>query len=111
MAESPLAKKLGVKPGYKLLIMNAPEGYMGLLGPRPDGAEVQDGLPAGAEGTFDLVQVFSHNRADVERQAAEALRPGGLLWFCYPKGSSGVKTDITRDTGWESVAGAGMEIV
>src|SRR5436305_14162686 len=114
MAESPLAKKLGIKPGYKLLIMNAPKGYMGMLGPLPEGAEAQARLPAGAEGRFEFVQVFSHNRADVERQAAEALRalrPGGLLWFCYPKGSSGVKTDISRDTGWESVAGAGMEIV
>jgi len=114
MVESTLARKLGIKPGYKLLIMNAPEGYMGMLGPLPEGAEALTRLPAGAEGTFDLVHVFSHNRADVDRQAAEALRalkPGGLLWFSYPKGSSKVKTDITRDTGWESVTGAGMEIV
>lgn len=114
MAETALAKKLGIKPGYKLLIMNAPPGYMRMLDPLPEGAQMHARLPAGAEGTFDFVQAFSHNRVDVERQAAEALRalrPGGLLWFSYPKGSSKVKTDITRDVGWDSVTGAGMEIV
>jgi hypothetical protein len=114
MADSPLAKKLGIKPGHKLLIMNAPEKYMGMLEPLPEGVDAQTRVPAGGEGTFDFVQAFAHNRADVERQAGEALRalkPGGLLWFSYPKGRSKVKTDITRDVGWESVTGAGMEIV
>jgi hypothetical protein len=114
MAGSPLAKKLGIKAGHRVLVMSAPEGYMEMLGPLPEGVEVQVRLPAGADGTFDFVQVFARSRADVDTQAAEALRalrPGGLLWFSYPKGSSKVKTDITRDIGWESVTGAGMEIV
>ncbi|MFL5732839.1 MAG: class I SAM-dependent methyltransferase [Chloroflexia bacterium] len=114
MADTSPAKKLGIKPGHKLLIMSAPEGYISRLDPLPEGADVFDRLPPGEEGTFDFVHVFAQNRADVERHAPEALqalKPGGLLWFSYPKGSSKVKTDISRDKGWESITGAGMEII
>ena len=38
MAENSLVKKLGVKPGQKMLILNAPEGYLHLLEPLPEGA-------------------------------------------------------------------------
>lgn len=41
--------------------------------------------------------------------ALQALKPGGLLWFAYPKKSSGLKTDITRDVGWDAVTQAGLK--
>lgn len=110
MAESSLIKKLGIKPGQKMLIMNMPEGYMQTLGNLPKGAEIQ----TKAEGVFDFVQVFMHNKADIDNYATTAiqvLRPGGLLWFSYPKKSSKVKTDITRDIGWESVKSVGWRPV
>ena len=67
-----------------------------------------------AEGTFDFVQAFMHNKADVESYAMaalQALKPGGLLWFTYPKKTSSIKTDITRDNGWEEVMNAGIRPV
>ena len=49
-------------------------------------------------------------REDISHPAAiESVKPGGLLWFSYPKKSSAIKTDIARDVGWETVAGAGLE--
>ena len=110
MAENSLVKKLGVKPGQKMLILNAPEGYLHLLEPLPEGAEVQ----TSAEGTFDFVQAFVYNKADVETYggvAMRALKPGGLLWFTYPKKTSSIKTDITRDIGWEEVIKEGIRPV
>jgi hypothetical protein len=110
MAESQLIKKLGIKPGQKMLILNAPEAYMHLLGTLPEGAEVK----TRAEGTFDFVQAFMYNKADVESYAMaamQALKPGGLLWFTYPKKTSSIKTDITRDNGWEEVMNAGIRPV
>jgi hypothetical protein len=110
MAESSLVKKLGMKPGQKVLILNAPEDYRRLLGTLPEDVEVE----SSAEGSFDFVQVFMYNKADVESYAPVAmgaLKPGGLLWFTYPKKTSSIKTDITRDNGWEEVMKAGIRPV
>jgi hypothetical protein len=110
MAETPLAKKLGVKPGYRVLVLNAPNGYLQALGPLPEGAEV---ATLGGE-TFDVVQVFVRNKADIDSHAGPALdavRPGGMLWFSYPKKTSKVKTDINRDVGWDSLTSAGWECI
>ena len=110
MAESPLIKKLGIKPGQKMLILNAPEGYIQALGTLPAGAEVK--ISAG--GTFDYVHLFVRNKADIDNHATTAmysLKPGGLLWFTYPKKSSSINTDITRDIGWDALTAAGIRPV
>jgi hypothetical protein len=36
-------------------------------------------------------------------KAAKALRPESMLWISFPKGSSKIQTDLTRDKGWESL--------
>jgi hypothetical protein len=110
MAGSSLVKKLGIKPGQKMLLLNAPEDYIHLLGTLPDGTEVK----TKAAGIFDFVQAFMYNKADIESYANKAihsLKPGGLLWFTYPKKTSNIKTDITRDTGWEEVIKSGIRPV
>src|SRR5260221_286563 len=108
MADTAIARKLLIKPNHKILILNSPEGYLKQLESLPKGAEVK----TKADGTFDLVQVFVYNKADVARlgqSAIEAMKPGGLLWMTYPKKTSKIKTDISRDTGWEAVREQGME--
>ncbi len=108
MAETSLVKKLGIKAGHKLLILNAPQGYLAKLGTLPEGAE----LKTSGAGNLDFVQIFVHSKADLDKLAPEAIRAlkaGGLLWLSYPKKSAKVKTDITRDTGWERVTKAGFE--
>ena len=110
MADTSLIKKLGIKPGHKLLILNAPEGYLETLGTLPEGAEIK----TRAEGNFDLIQIFLYNKADVEKYAPigiQAVKPGGLLWCTYPKKTAKIKADITRDTGWESVRAVGWRPV
>lgn len=104
MAETLLNKKLAIKPGYKLLILNAPDGYIDRLNPLPEGAAIQ--TSAAGESGFDFVQVFVRSKADVDTHALPAinvLKPGGLLWFAFPKKTSKIKTDITRDVGWNTL--------
>ena len=104
MADTPLTKKLAIKPGYKLLILNAPDGYIGSLNPLPEGATIHTSM-AGASG-FDFVQVFVRSKADVNTSARSAigvLKPGGLLWFAFPKKTSKIKTDVARDVGWDTL--------
>jgi len=44
-------------------------------------------------------------------RAAKALRPGSLLWVSFPKGTSGIQTDLTRDKGWEALRDLDMKWV
>ncbi|WP_176560311.1 YdeI/OmpD-associated family protein [Brevibacillus dissolubilis] len=105
-----LQKKLRIKSGQRLTIINAPHSYLDLLGPLPDDVE-SAGIETGGE--FDLVQLFIHNIAELDElapQALKAVKRDGLLWICYPKKSAKtIKTDITRDHGWQTVTQAGFE--
>lgn len=107
MAVNPLNKKLLIKAGHTVGIFNPPAGYQRVVEPLPEGAT----LGAGG-GPFDCVLCFTATKAEVDflgPVAIKAVKPGGLLWLCYPKGTSGIKTDINRDTGWDSVKKAGWE--
>jgi hypothetical protein len=108
MAASSLAKKLGLKPGRRALILNAPDGYRELLDPLPEGVDVT----TTPDGTFDFVQVFAKNQADLAEYAPAALaavKPGGMLWIAFPKKTSKIQTDISRDTGWDVIRQAGWQ--
>jgi len=96
MAESALAKKLQVKPGCHLLALHAPDGFAAALAPLPDGAT----LDHRARGHHDVVVLFAATKAEVDERigaAMKALKPGGVLWICWPKGSAHVPTDLNRD--------------
>jgi hypothetical protein len=106
MSDSSLVKKLLLKPGYRYLLLNAPEGYLAQLGELPPGVELMD-KPG---GVFDLVQIFVKSKVDLDGLAETALqsvKPNGLLWVSYPKKTSKIKADISRDYGWESLQEAG----
>jgi hypothetical protein len=105
-APTPLAKKLQIKPNHQLLVLHPPQGGGPELSPLPDGAA----LVATARAPVDAVLLYVSSAADLEAWAAKAIakvKPGGLLWIAYPKQSSGVKTDLTRDHGWAAVDRAG----
>jgi hypothetical protein len=95
-----LAKKLKIKEGDGLFLVNAPAGFKKSLGPLP--AKVK--LVETAEEANQL-HWFVRNKAQMEKELKgilKMLRPGVHLWIYYPKGTSKIQTDLTRDKGWES---------
>src|ERR1700690_2231495 len=91
---TPLVKKLGIKPGHHVLVLNAPSGFVAALGTLPATAS----LTTQADSTFDAILVFVHNKAEADKYtplALRALKARGLLWFAYPKKSAKVETDIS----------------
>jgi hypothetical protein len=96
-----LAEKLRIKEGMKLLTINAPGNFSGKI----------DGLPkqvsaSANEKEYQQVHWFVRNKAQVEKEISRVLklvRPGVLCWIYYPKVSSKVQTDLTRDNGWEAL--------
>lgn len=108
MTTSPLVKKLMIKPGQRIVVINPPPGYLEELGPLPEGVE----LASRPDGSFDFVHLFARNVKELNRLAPKAIRAvkrDGLLWISYPKGSSKIQTDLTRDEGWDYVHQAGLE--
>lgn len=104
---SDLAKKLRITPGVRVLVLGGPESFAELLDPLPEKAS----LSARANGKFDVVLFFVQDSATLTKglsRATGALEDGAVFWICYPKKSSGIKTDLSRDDGWKSVFDAGF---
>jgi hypothetical protein len=94
-----LVKKLRLTPEMKALVLKAPsDHYLAELGLSAEDTIVDP------EAQYGFVLLFALNLAELAEHAPEAIRavkPDGLLWIAYPKGSSKIKTDINRDTGWK----------
>lgn len=106
MAEKSLAGKLRLQEGQRALIANAPAGYVEGLGQLPAGVEVETEAAGGS--LYDFVHLFVADRAELERLgpgAVAAAKYDAVFWISYPKTSSGVATDLTRDVLWQLVPG------
>ena len=105
VTDEPLLRKLQVKHGRSLRLVNAPDGYVQRISPLPDGSALV------TEGYADVVQAFVHSKGDVDEHAEEATSAAGIVWMTYPKQSSKVKTDIDRDSGWDALRALGWDPV
>jgi hypothetical protein len=94
---TPLPRKLGIKPGHRVLALGAPDGFVdGTLGELPDGVA----LRTTARGTADVIVSFHDRRAELSRRMPrlrELMEPAAGLWIAWPKRASGVGTDLTED--------------
>jgi hypothetical protein len=100
MAPSPLIKKLRIQPRQRLLVLNAPPGYVESLGELPEGTQIV----GSADVEVDFCHLFAKNSSELANlvpTAIQAIKYDGLLWVSYPKKSSKVETDLSRDTLWE----------
>ena len=90
---TPLPRKLGIKPGHRLALLGAPDGFELEL---PEDVTVR----RRAGGKVDVILTFHTSRAELE-QRLPALRmmmePAAGLWIAWPKRASKVETDITED--------------
>ena len=105
MPESPLAKKMKLKSGLKAAVINAPENYVDTL--KHDTA-----MSPTLNGKFDWIQIFVKSKAELNAlapKASRALRPDSMLWISFPKGTSKIQTDLTRDKGWEVLQGLDLK--
>lgn len=93
---TPLAKKLGIKPGHRVCIVGAPKDFRALLDPLPDDVTFQKR----ADGSTDVAHVFvtaDEDLAEHLRAMRKALKPEASLWVSWPKKVSKVPTTVTED--------------
>src|SRR5580704_10527305 len=94
---TPLAKKLGIDAGARVLVKNAPKNYSELVAPLPENVRFEKALTK----ETDIVHIFSERkavlRAELERLRS-SMKSSGVIWVSWPKKASKVPTDITEDT-------------
>jgi hypothetical protein len=91
---TPLPKKLGIKPGHRVMVLSAPDGF--------EAAALPDGVTVvrSARGKADVIVSFHTERADLARRMPKlraAMEPNAGLWIAWPKRASKVPTDLTED--------------
>jgi hypothetical protein len=102
----PLAKKMGLSPGIKVALVDAPADFAETL-QAPDGVTLRDGL----RGRADVIICFVTDRARLTRRLPalqRALPPDGSLWMAWPKRSSGVPTDVNENVLRELILPTGL---
>ena len=93
---TPLAKKLGFKESSRVLLIDAPEDFVGLLAPLPAGVVFDDR----AGSSVDMVHVFVTRKEALARHLGTLrplLRPDAALWVSWPKKAAGIPTTVTED--------------
>jgi hypothetical protein len=92
----PLIKKLGIKEGYRVAFVNAPDDYDSILGTLPDAVE---NLSL-SEGELDFVQAFYTERNKLEDEfpaLKAAIVKDGMLWISWAKKASKIATDLDEN--------------
>ena len=92
-SKTPLAQKLGIKPGMKVVALNPPGGYRELLAPVPADVSFTDNANAG----LNFVHLFVTERSTLQKELKrlrKLLDDAGVLWVSWPKKASGVTTEV-----------------
>ena len=91
---TPLPKKLGIKAGSVVALVEAPERFEEILGDLPEGVVLRHDIGAPS----DLILYFARSRKELESriEGLAALAEKGRLWIIWPKKSSGVASDLSQ---------------
>src|SRR6185369_11304365 len=95
------AQKLKIKENFTLLTINAPADFKKNIGELPKGVKISPDTK-----NYQQVHWFVRNKEQLDRDVnkiLKLLKNDVVLWIYYPKGSSKLQTDLTRDKGWENL--------
>ena len=94
---TPLIKKLGIKPGSQIALLDPPTGYWDWISPLPEGVAVKKILkPA----SLDFVHLFVKEKKLYEKEVLrfkKSLKPDGMIWISWPKKTSQVPSDMDEN--------------
>lgn len=110
---TPLAQKLGLKDGQRVLFINLPPSLNDLRVARHFVEMAQAGWQSFTDGEpgYDVIHGFTTERPELERAARplmDSIDRDGSIWISWPKKASKVATDITEDVIREVVLPIGL---
>jgi hypothetical protein len=95
------AQKLRIKEGFTLLTVNAPSDFRKDLDSLPTGVRISTDAK-----NYNQVHWFVKDKVQMEKELNKVLKmvkDDVVCWIYYPKGTSGIQTDLTRDKGWDAL--------
>lgn len=104
---TPLPKKLGIKPGFKVCLIDPPPEVTAAL--KSELAECE--MAINGKIKLDFAMVFTKSMAPLTKEfqrISKLLAPAGMLWISWPKKSSGVPTDLDENIVREIGLAAGL---
>jgi hypothetical protein len=104
---TPLATKLGIKPGSLVLTVGRPADYLELLAPLPSDVTVS----SKRRKEVDLIHLFTNSRDELFRSLAELrslIKHDGSIWVSWYKKAAKLPTEITEDTVREAAFPLGL---
>jgi hypothetical protein len=107
---TPLVRKLGLKPGMRVLLLDAPANYWTLVGGTPDALGVLE-VRATSREAVDFTHLFATSPSALKRHLSVARRrmaQNGFVWASWPKRSAGTATGIGRDDVMRAGKDAGL---
>lgn len=107
-SKTPLAKKLGIKSGYTIWLLNAPNYYLNLFEDLPEDIDI---IESTDNISVDFIHAFFTSENDLKttiQNLKALLQINGLLWISWPKGKSKIETDLNRDLIRHIVLNAGL---
>ena len=106
-SNTPLIKKLGIKEGFRVALINSPKDFQQELGDLPPRVTIM----RRSADQLDFILFFTKSAANLGKEVpvlAEQLKKNGMLWVSWPKKSSGVATDLTFDVVQRTGLDAGL---
>ena len=106
-SSTPLYKKLGIKEGFIIKLVNAPANYKELIGEIAGKIIVKNN----ATEDLDLIHMFTNSATELEEvlpQLKKLIKKDGTIWVSWYKKSSGKATDITEENIRETALAIGL---
>jgi hypothetical protein len=104
---TPLAQKLGIKPGFRLRLYNPPADYFRLLGELPGNIKVVKEKTSRKNIIHYFTKEFKELQGDILSLKNE-IEKDGMIWISWPKKASKQPTDITEDRIRDLALGNGL---
>jgi hypothetical protein len=99
-----LLKKLKYKDSYNAIAVKVPITL----------SKLSELFPKSSPGKTEFTLLFIKNREEMESYFTSTIshaKHDSIFWLAYPKGSSGMKTDVNRDILWELMTPLGYRPV
>jgi hypothetical protein len=93
---TPLAKKLGIKPGFNILLINQPDYYLNLFTDLPKDISINKNTSA----KKNFIHYFARNVKELVKDIPllrDKIVSDGMIWVSWYKKSSKIPTDVTED--------------
>jgi len=94
-SKTPLARKLGIKPGFKIWVIGAPKAYAEFFDSWPENVDLVDNPKA----PVDFIHIFASTALALEGALGRAkpmLKINASLWLSWPKKSSALPSEIGK---------------